>query len=128
MARQASIQEIRGNLMENVWVLAAVWVGLALIATLIAIWFKVSTALSEIVVGTVAQLVIGAFIRAESRNHYAGAILAPCCHRDWRCYCANDDRKPPCSYASVPVGPQKRRTCPTAEGQERKRRLSKEDE
>lgn len=47
--------------MENVWVLAAVWVGLALIATLVAIWFKISTALSEIVVGTVAQLVIGAF-------------------------------------------------------------------
>lgn len=47
--------------MENVWVLAAIWVGLALIATLIAIWFKVSTALSEIVVGTVAQLVVGAF-------------------------------------------------------------------
>ena len=48
--------------MENVWVLASVWVGLALIATLVAIWFKVSTALSEIVVGTVAQLIIGAFI------------------------------------------------------------------
>ena len=47
--------------MENVWVLASVWVGLALIATLLAIWFKISTALSEIVVGTVAQLVIGAF-------------------------------------------------------------------
>src|SRR5215472_9768678 len=47
--------------MENVWVLAALWVGLALIATLVAIWFKISTALSEIVVGTVAQLVIGAF-------------------------------------------------------------------
>jgi glutathione-regulated potassium-efflux system ancillary protein KefC len=47
--------------MENVWVLASVWVGLALIATLVAIWFKVSTALSEIVVGTVAQLLIGAF-------------------------------------------------------------------
>lgn len=47
--------------MENVWALAAIWVGLALIATLIAIWFKISTALSEIVVGTVAQLVIGAF-------------------------------------------------------------------
>jgi glutathione-regulated potassium-efflux system ancillary protein KefC len=31
-----------------------------LIATLIAIWFRMSTALSEIVVGTVAQLVIGA--------------------------------------------------------------------
>ncbi len=52
--------------MENVWVLAAVWVGLALIATLIAIWLKMSTALSEIVVGTVAQLLIGAlFVHAE---------------------------------------------------------------
>jgi glutathione-regulated potassium-efflux system ancillary protein KefC len=48
--------------MENVWVLAAVWVGLALIATLLAIWFKISTALIEIVVGTVAQLIIGAFV------------------------------------------------------------------
>jgi len=48
--------------MENVWFLAAVWVGLALIATLLAIWLKVSTALSEIVVGTVAQLVIGVIV------------------------------------------------------------------
>ena len=47
--------------MENVWVLAAVWVGLALIATLLAIWFKISTALTEIIVGTAAQLVIGTF-------------------------------------------------------------------
>jgi glutathione-regulated potassium-efflux system ancillary protein KefC len=44
---------------ENTWLLAAVWVGLALVATLVAIWFRVSTALSEIVVGTVAQLIIG---------------------------------------------------------------------
>src|SRR6204780_4016633 len=52
--------------MENVWVMAAVWVGLALVATLVAIWFRISTALSEIVVGTVAQLVIGAlFVHAE---------------------------------------------------------------
>jgi glutathione-regulated potassium-efflux system ancillary protein KefC len=48
--------------MENVWVLAALWVGLALIATLLGIWFKISTALTEIVVGTVAQLIVGAFI------------------------------------------------------------------
>ena len=48
--------------MENVWFLASLWVGLALIATLLAIWLKISTALSEIVVGTVAQLVIGAFV------------------------------------------------------------------
>jgi hypothetical protein len=33
----------------NTWVLSALWVGLALIATLIAIWFHMSTALSEIV-------------------------------------------------------------------------------
>jgi enolase-like protein len=39
---------------------SALWAGLALIATLLAIWFRISTALSEIVVGTVAQLVIGA--------------------------------------------------------------------
>jgi Kef-type K+ transport system membrane component KefB len=45
--------------MGNVWSLAALWIGLALLATLLAIWFRVSTALSEIVVGTVAQLVIG---------------------------------------------------------------------
>jgi len=48
--------------MTNPWVLSALWVGLALIATLLAIWFRVSTALSEIVVGTVAQLIIGAFL------------------------------------------------------------------
>jgi Kef-type K+ transport system membrane component KefB len=45
--------------MTNAWALSALWVGLALIATLLAIWFKISTALSEIVVGIVAQLVIG---------------------------------------------------------------------
>lgn len=45
--------------MENVWVLAALWVGLALLATLLAIWFEISTALTGIVVGTVAQLIMG---------------------------------------------------------------------
>ena len=48
--------------MENVWFLASLWVGLALVATLIAIWLKISTALSEIVVGTVAQLFVGVAI------------------------------------------------------------------
>ena len=48
--------------MGNVWFVAALWVGLALVATLVAIWLKISTALSEIVVGTVAQLAIGAAI------------------------------------------------------------------
>jgi len=35
------------------------------IATLLSIWFRISTALSEIVVGTVAQLIIGALIGTE---------------------------------------------------------------
>jgi glutathione-regulated potassium-efflux system ancillary protein KefC len=48
--------------MYEVWGLAALWLGLALIATLLSIWFRIATALSEIVVGTVAQLVIGALI------------------------------------------------------------------
>ena len=48
--------------MGNTWALSALWVGLALAATLLAIWFRISTALSEIVVGTVAQLVLVAFL------------------------------------------------------------------
>jgi glutathione-regulated potassium-efflux system ancillary protein KefC len=52
--------------MEQVWFVAALWLGLALIATLLAIWFRVSTALSEIVVGTVAQLIIGAVAGTEA--------------------------------------------------------------
>src|SRR5436309_8048025 len=48
--------------MQNVWVRASLWVGLALIATLLAIWFKISTALTEIVVGTVAQLIVSAYV------------------------------------------------------------------
>jgi glutathione-regulated potassium-efflux system ancillary protein KefC len=43
----------------DTWFLAALWVGLALVATLFSIWLRVATALSEIVVGTVAQLIIG---------------------------------------------------------------------
>jgi hypothetical protein len=48
--------------MTNVWALAALWLGLALVASLLSIWFRISTALSEIVVGTIAQLIIGAVI------------------------------------------------------------------
>ena len=44
--------------MTSVWALAALWLGLALIASLLSIWFRISTALSEIVVGTIAQLII----------------------------------------------------------------------
>lgn len=46
--------------MDHVWFVAALWLALALVAVLAAHWLRISTALSEIVVGTIAQLVIGA--------------------------------------------------------------------
>jgi glutathione-regulated potassium-efflux system ancillary protein KefC len=48
--------------MTDVWFHAALWLGLALLATLLSIWLRIATALSEIVVGTVAQLIIGALV------------------------------------------------------------------
>lgn len=48
--------------MTEIWALAALWLGLALLATLVSIWLRVATALSEIVVGTIAQLFIGALV------------------------------------------------------------------
>jgi glutathione-regulated potassium-efflux system ancillary protein KefC len=48
--------------MTSVWALAALWLSLALIAGLFSIWLRISTALSEIVVGTVAQLIFSAVI------------------------------------------------------------------
>ena len=52
--------------MTETWTLAALWVGLALAATLLSIWLRFATALSEIVVGTIAQLVIGASIASTA--------------------------------------------------------------
>jgi Kef-type K+ transport system membrane component KefB len=45
--------------MTETWTLAALWLGLALVAGLASIWLRVATALSEIVVGIVAGAVIG---------------------------------------------------------------------
>lgn len=46
--------------MTEIWAQAALWLSLALAASLLSIWFRMATALSEIVVGTIAQLIIGA--------------------------------------------------------------------
>ncbi|NWG31522.1 MAG: cation:proton antiporter [Rhodocyclaceae bacterium] len=54
--------------MTEIWTQAALWLGLALLASLLSIWFRIATALSEIVVGTIAQLLIGAAL--------GGALLA----------------------------------------------------
>ncbi len=52
--------------MTQIYGLATLWIGLALIATLLSIWLRVATAMSEIIVGTVAQLVIGAALGAAA--------------------------------------------------------------
>ena len=52
--------------MTEIFSLAALWLGLALVATLLSIWLRVATALSEIVVGIVAQLVIGTLFGAAA--------------------------------------------------------------
>ena len=51
--------------MTGVWALAALWLALALAASLLSIWLRISTALSEILVGTIAQLIIGTMVGAS---------------------------------------------------------------
>jgi len=45
--------------MTETWTLAALWLGLALVAGLASIWLRIATALSEIVVGVVAGAALG---------------------------------------------------------------------
>jgi Kef-type K+ transport system membrane component KefB len=45
--------------MENVWFASALWIGLALAASLISIWAAISVALIEIMVGAIAGNIIG---------------------------------------------------------------------
>src|SRR5215471_4879522 len=54
--------------MDRVWFVAAIWLLLALVAVLAANWLRISTALSEIVVGSVAQLIIGALAGSNVLN------------------------------------------------------------
>ena len=51
--------------MTYVWTLAALWFALALVSALLAIWLRVSVALTEIAVGTLAQLILGFFLGAD---------------------------------------------------------------
>ena len=45
--------------MTDIYALAALWIGLALAAALLAIWLRIANALSEIVVGTMAGALLG---------------------------------------------------------------------
>ncbi|MGH8626928.1 MAG: cation:proton antiporter [Gammaproteobacteria bacterium] len=51
--------------MTETWMLAAIWLGLALIAAMFSVWLRIATALSEIVVGTLAQFVLGITVGAS---------------------------------------------------------------
>jgi len=52
--------------LTDIYSLATLWLGLALVATLVSIWLRIATAMSEIIVGTVAQLIIGVVIGASA--------------------------------------------------------------
>src|SRR5206468_3567166 len=63
--RRRGLTRRQGERMTDIYLLAALWLGLALAATLLSIWLRIATAMSEILVGTVAQLAIGAFLGAS---------------------------------------------------------------
>ena len=48
--------------MTEVWALAAFWFGLALIAGVVAMRYRISSAMAEVVMGTVAQLILSVTI------------------------------------------------------------------
>jgi glutathione-regulated potassium-efflux system ancillary protein KefC len=52
--------------MTEIYSLATLWLALALLATLLSIWLRIATAMSEIIVGTVAQLIMGAVLGATA--------------------------------------------------------------
>jgi glutathione-regulated potassium-efflux system ancillary protein KefC len=54
--------------LTEIWALSALWLGLALIASMLAIWLRIASALSEIVVGAIAQVAIGAVVGAAFLN------------------------------------------------------------
>ena len=66
--------------MTEIYALAALWIGLALAAALLSIWLRVATALSEIVVGTIAGGILGVALLGADQAWIkflagAGAIL-----------------------------------------------------
>jgi glutathione-regulated potassium-efflux system ancillary protein KefC len=60
--------------MTEIYGLATLWLALAFVATLLSTWLRIATAMSEIIVGTVAQLIIGAALGATAlgTDHWPG--------------------------------------------------------
>ena len=48
--------------MTEVWALAAFWLGLALIAGVLAMRYRISSAMAEVVIGTITQLILSVTI------------------------------------------------------------------
>src|ERR1700730_9799936 len=46
------------EIFQNIWFVAAVWMGLALVASLVSIWARISVALIEILIGVIAANVL----------------------------------------------------------------------
>jgi Kef-type K+ transport system membrane component KefB len=57
-------------LFQNIWFVAAVWMGLALVASLISIWVGISVALIEILVGVLA----GNLFHLQANNEWIGFL------------------------------------------------------
>jgi Kef-type K+ transport system membrane component KefB len=71
----------------SIYSLAALWLGLALVVTLLSIWLRIATAMSEIIVGIVAQPWIKflASTGAVVLTFLAGAELDPqVMRRQWK--------------------------------------------
>jgi Kef-type K+ transport system membrane component KefB len=69
-------RRVTEEIMDNVWLASALWLGLALIAAMISVWVAISVALIEIMVGAVAGNIVGLTL-APWVNYLAGfgAIL-----------------------------------------------------
>src|SRR6266513_1786060 len=57
-------------MLQNIWFVAAVWMGLALVASLISIWAGISVALIEIFVGVLA----GNLFHLQANNEWIGFL------------------------------------------------------
>lgn len=61
--------------MADVWVQAAIWVGLALLAALLSVWLRLATALSEILVGVAVQALLVAFVGPDVLGRDGGWVV-----------------------------------------------------
>src|SRR5437773_3667895 len=57
-------------MLQNIWFVAAIWMALALAASLVSIWSGISVALLEILVGVIA----GNFLHLQSNNEWIGFL------------------------------------------------------